>query len=1202
MYFNRLLWSFTDGVRLRISAAIVVGLLAALVGVARLALLGWLLAKVFTGHSAAELAGPFVAVTVVMIVRGALEYWRNMLAHETAARVQLNLRRQLYDQVVSLGPAHFGLQRTGDALLSVVEGVEQLEVYFGQYLPQLVVAALVPVAIFIFVAQLDLPVAITMLAFALLTLLAPTVFHSWDSANAKNRQSAYADFAAEFLDSLQGLATLQAFGQSATRGNSLAEKARELFRRTMWVLATNALSRGITDVGIAVGASAMLVLGAYRVIDGAMSLEALLIILMMGIEVFRPLRELRALLHNGMLGESAAEGIIALLARKPLITPADHPTPLSEKLAPTVSFESVDFCYPGSDQGAHRALSFSVAEGERVGFVGSSGSGKTTLVKLLLRLYDPSGGRILIGGHDLTDLDPAQIHEQIAVVNQDTYLFHGTVADNLRFGKPDATQAELSAAAKVANAHDFIRALPQGYETIVGERGIKLSGGQRQRVAIARAVLRDSPILVLDEALSAVDTENEAVIQQALERVMAGRTTLVLAHRLSSVIGSDRIFVLRDGEVVESGRHDELVAADGVYLELMGAQISPPDNSPVTAARAQSSTPLAPDGPERVENLAYLEPTDAIIRAEGLGWAGAISELMKLIQPWRVKLVLTFLLGVTRVCALIGVGVVSALIVAAVKNDLPFDSLVVLLFVLAPLAGILHWLESWIAHDMAFRLLAELRIALFKKLDSLGPAYLVRRRSGDLVATATHDVELIEYFFAHTVAPAFVAVLIPGAVLICLAWYGWEMAAALAPFLLAVSLSPLLMRHRIDALGSRAREALGNLNAHVVDTIQGLNEIIAFQQIGHRREEFLDRIRYHHSVRLPFFRDLTLQMAALEVCTGLGGLVVIVTGVTLVNNGALAAGVLPLLTLLAMAAFLPVSEIAHVGRQLADTLGASRRIYAVNNEVPAVADGTSAFDDTSTEGRYLAMRDVEFAYHGTDRPALEHVDLEVPWGQTIALVGPSGAGKTTAAHLLMRFWDPQGGHITLRGTDLCDLRLEHLRERIALVTQDTYLFNDTLEANIRIAKPSASDEDLGDAVRQAALTEFVTALPEGLLTQVGERGVRLSGGQRQRVAIARAFLKDAPVLILDEATSHLDAINEQLVHRALEGLMKQRTTVVIAHRLSTVRNADRIVVLSAGKMIEQGSHDELITNGGLYAQLVSRQVTPAPAALGAPSL
>ena len=260
MYIDKHLWFFTKGTRGRIAAAVGVGLLAASVGVARLALLGWLLAKVISGAPLNQLVWPFVGVALVMVLRGALEYWRNMIAHHTAARVQLDLRQRLYDKIVELGPAYFGLERTGDALLSVVEGVERLEVYFGQYLPQLFVCAFVPLAVFVFVSFLDLPVALVMVGFALLALFAPGVFHKWDSANATGRQQAYADFSAEFLDSLQGLATLQAFGQSKTRGELLAEKAYELFRRTMWVLATNSLSRGITDTCIAVGAATMLAL------------------------------------------------------------------------------------------------------------------------------------------------------------------------------------------------------------------------------------------------------------------------------------------------------------------------------------------------------------------------------------------------------------------------------------------------------------------------------------------------------------------------------------------------------------------------------------------------------------------------------------------------------------------------------------------------------------------------------------------------------------------------------------------------------------------------------------------------------------------------------------------------------------------------------------------------------------------------------
>ena len=864
MHFEPRLWSFTRGVRGRIAWAVLIGLIAAALGVARLALLGWLIARVFAGDGLAELAPAAVGVAVVMILRGVFDQWRAMVAHETAAIVQRRLRRALFDRLAELGPAYVGAERSGDLTLTLIDGVEQLETYFGKYLPQLLVAVLTPVLIFAFVAFLDLPVAAVLLVFAVIALVAPAAWHKRDSANSRARQRAYAAFAAELLDAIQGLATLKAFGRSRERAAVLAEKARELFRTTMWVLGTNTAARGITDASIAIGAAAALALGAWRVESGAMELSALLIVLMMGVEIFRPMRELRSVLHEGMVGMSAAHGLYRLFDAQPPV--ADAPAREVPVLEPGIAFQGVRFGYPGSRRVTHDNLDFVVRPGERVGFVGPSGVGKSSIVRLLLRFYDPDAGAVRIGGEDLRTLPFAAIRSRVAVVQQDAFLFHGTIGENIRLGRPDATEELVVEAAKAANIHDFVAGLPLGYDTPVGEKGIKLSGGQRQRVAIARAILRDAPILVLDEALSAVDAENESVIQAALDRLMQGRTTLILAHRLSSVVDCDRILVLDEGRVAEQGTHRELMARGGVYASLMAEQARDAERSATDAVLDDAPAPasMVADVPEQARAYAPLGgPTEGIVAADGLGWGRLVAILFAMIAPWKAKMTLTFVFGVLRVIAFIGVGVVSALIVLALKDGRPFEPLLPWLFALAPLAGILHWAESWLAHDVAFRLLAEMRIALFDKLDRLAPAYLVRRRTGDLMGIATQDVELVEYFFAHTVAPAFVAVLVPAAVLATLAWADPWIAAALTPFLLAVGLSPWLMRGRVDSLGSRAREAAGAIDP----------------------------------------------------------------------------GLLPLLTLLALAAFLPVSEIAQVGRQLADTLGATRRIHAVEVEKPVVADG-----------------------------------------------------------------------------------------------------------------------------------------------------------------------------------------------------------------------------------------------------------------------
>ncbi|MEW6346441.1 MAG: ABC transporter ATP-binding protein [Paraburkholderia sp.] len=1172
MYFDSRLWKMMAGLRLRVAGAVCLGLIAMGFGVMRFVFLGRVLALAYQGAAARQVALAAAGTVACMLLRAGLDHRRVVLAQGTAGRVQSVLRARLFDRIAELGPAWFGAERTGGVMLAVIDGVEQLQTFFGAYVPQLVIAACAPVVIFAVLAWWDVPTAAVLLVAALATLALPMLVHNADKRAAIARSRAFKSFGEEFLDAVQGLPTLKAFGQSAAFAQKLAERARALSGSTFWVLALGLLTRFFTDLGTGLGAAAAIALGAWRVSHGAMSLEALLIILMAGTEIFRPLRDLRSVLHQGMIGQSAANAIHALLEARSE-APAGGGARVPE-LAASISFDKVGFAYPGRRADAHAGLSFEIRAGETVGIVGPSGAGKSTILRLLLRQHDAQAGAIRIGGHDIRSLDPDQVRGMIAIVSQDSTLFDGTIADNLRLGRHDASDAQMIAAATAANIHDFIMALPQGYATRIGERGATLSGGQRQRIAIARALLRDAPILLLDEALSAVDAQNEAIIQQALDRLMQGRTTLILAHRLSSVIGADRILVLDQGRVVESGTHAELIVRSGAYRRLMGPQVAASAERPAVL-EASSAAPTS-SGPQ-VRPLAE--------DAAGIGWGDTLRTLMRFVWPWRVKLTLTVLCGIGRVLAFIGVGALGALVVAGVASGRPVLGLTVGLLLAAPVAATLHWLESWLAHDMAYRLLAEMRIALFAKLERLAPAYLLRRRSGDLVALATQDVETVEYFYAHTVAPAFVALLIPAGVLALLAWVAWPLAVVLLPFLAWAGLTPVFARSKIDRLGGQARAALGQLGAHLTETIQGLAELAAFQATGRRRAVFLADIATYQKQRSALLDDLSRQSAALEVATGVGGLAVALLGAVLSSRGWFAHEWLPLLVLVSVAAFMPVAEIGQVARQLADTIASTRRLHVVEAEPEPVTDG-----DLPVPANPLVRLDaVSFAYPGRSVPALDRVSFAVRPGSTVALVGASGAGKSTVANLLLRFWDPQQGAITLGGIDLRRLRLDDLRSHIALVAQDTYLFNDTLEANIRLAGRDVSDADVRRALERAALSDFVERLPDGLATRVGERGVQLSGGQRQRVAIARAFLKDAPILVLDEATSHLDTISEQQIRAALDELMTERTSIIIAHRLSTIQNADTILVMDAGRVVEAGSHDELLSAGGAYARLVAHQ-------------
>ncbi len=1187
MYFNARLWRFTFGFRLRLVVGVAFGLLTAAAGVSRLAMSGYAVALVFQEEPMSKVSLAILGVALSILARGVFQYVKEMMGHRTALHIQVALRRSLYARALELGPAALARRRTGDVLISLVEGVEQLESYFGEYLPQLLVGLLTPVGLFVFMAFLDLPTALIYLLFALGTLLAPAVFHVWNEKGSWARREAYGDMSADFLDSVQGLATLKAFGQGAAKGDVLADKARHVFRSTMAILAANQATIGVTWLGISGGAAVALGWGAYRVADGGLELTTLLVVVMMGVEVFRPLRELTLLYHQGMLGMASAHAVFDLLEDRPdVIEDAGARRPLGPT-EPSLSFSAVTFSYPGRRVPVVVGIDLTVRPGETLAVVGPSGAGKSTLVWLATRFYDPNSGSISIGGVDLRQAPIAWAREQVSVVTQDTYLFHGSVGENLRFGNPGATIGDLEKAAEAANALGFIQALPEGFATVIGERGIKLSGGQRQRIAIARALLKDAPILILDEALSSVDAESEASIQRALNTLMEGRTTLIVAHRLSSVVGADRIVVLDGGRAVEQGVHTELMDANGLYTRLMSAQVQDVD--------PRRTLPTGVEGTGRTTVRSAPVASDVWIegvREADVGPFSVLGRLLEMVRPWRAQLIGTFLLGVARVFTLVGLGAVSALVVRQVASGGGLTGLLVALGVLAGLTPLLHWWESWVSHDMAFRLLAEMRIDMYRKIDRLAPAYLVNHRSGDIMSAVTTDVETVELFFAHTVAPAFVALAVPISVLVVIGIIEWPLALILLPFLVVVAYLPFRARDDLDRLGLAARRQLGEVNAHMVDGIQGLREILAFGRQRDRLDEVTAQQLRYGEHRMRFFRLLTGQRALIEVAMGLGGIAVLGTGAYLASEGRMPFELLPLTAIIAYTTFIPVSEVAQVGRQLADTLGSSRRIFSIHDEPESVTDGPG-IDQRPGTGKpgTVTLSDVRFAYGPGLAPALDGVGFTIERGQTVALIGPSGAGKTTAAHLLMRFWDPQAGGVSLDGHDLREYRLDELRRKVSLVAQDTYLFNSSIRDNLLVANPAATENQIVGAATMAAAHEFIAALPDGYDTVAGERGVQLSGGQRQRLAIARAFLKNSPILILDEATSHLDAESEALIHASLERLMSGRSTLVIAHRLSTIRAADKIVVLYAGRVAEQGDHATLMNHRGLYWRLVSTQLS-----------
>ncbi len=1196
---------------------------------------------------------PWLTLMIVMgVATFVCAYFRRFRGGRIALDVQHDLRTSIFRQLQRLDFARHDELQTGQLVSRASSDVALIQ-GFLQFLPIGVANVLLFIVSLGAMFWLSPPLALVMLAVApalLITAmkLRTSVFPaSWDA------QQKAGDVANVVEEDVTGVRVVKGFGQEARELDRLAGRSQKMFAARVRLVDIQARLQPAMQTIPAFGQVAVLAVGGWLAVNGNITYGTFLAFSTYMLLITPPVRQLAAILTVGQLARAGAERIYDLLDSTPMVQDAPDASELHVDRG-EVRFDDVTFGYTSTDP-VLRAFSLTVAPGETVALVGSSGSGKSTVGLLLPRFYDVHDGAVSIDGVDVRTVTLQSLRRSIGVVFEDSFLFSDTITSNIAFGRPDATPAEVEAAARAAEAHEFIERLPHGYDTIVGEQGLTLSGGQRQRIALARALLSDPEILLLDDATSSVDARIEEEIHATLRRIARGRTTILIAHRRSTLSLADRIVVVDKGRVLDSGTNEELWARCPLYRMLLSGPgddaegLDAPDvavdgDEPQVAGItpsawrgldadelrealvADATRPASPaqmrvagggggaggnwmggmggalaPTPELFAQVDALPPATADPHVDVAAEAAPVHgfRFLRFLRRYRGWLAVGMVLVATdALCTLAG----PVLVRYGVDSGITHHAISAVWAASIAFLGValvdwwIMWAEARVMGRTSERLLHALRIKVFAHLQRLGVDYYENEMAGRIMTRMTTDIDALSQLLQNGLVNALVNLVTFLGVGIALAVMNPRLALVTATILPPLAIATIWFRSASSKAYESAREQIAAVNANLQEGLSGVRVSQAFVREERNQEQFEEVAAGYRDARVRAQRLVATYFPFVDFLSDIAVCVVLGAASVFVANGSLTVGELIAFLLYLNLFFAPIQQLSQVFDSYQQARVAVSRITELLDTASTVPPPASPVAVPRLRGD-VVLDDVRFRYTNAIDDALRGIDLQIAPGETVALVGETGAGKSTVVKLVARFYDPTAGSVCVDGVPVNAYDQVAFHQQLGVVPQEAFLFSGTIRDNIAYGRESATDAEVEAAARAVGAHDFVASLPGGYLQWVSERGRSLSSGQRQLIALARAHLVDPAILLLDEATSNLDLQTEAKVQAAMGVAAHGRTTILIAHRLQTAKLADRIVVIDQGRVVEDGTHDELVARRGPYSRMWSLAVgEPAAAA------